>query len=664
MKLFRAIPFNFRIFCLSVIFLVIGLALYSRVISHGTFLFDDAEYVVNNLLITDSVAALTSNDARQLGYLSFALNYAAGGESPFGYHLVNVIIHVINSLLIVLMTNVFFRLMSGGRKLPLWAAYASCFTGLLFLVHPVHTQAVSYITQRFTSLATLFYLLSICLYLVARERQEKNGLSGLSYGLIAISFVSTAAAMRTKEIAFTIPIMLFVMEKLLFRSSQFGRRRFILLVPFAMSLVIIPLSIFGPELGVIKASSDIADIIRTDKIYDMTQRSPVYYFFTELRAVVVYIRLLIIPVGLRAVYDFRISKTFFEPAVFASFFLLLSLAACGRYLWRKSVAHIEYSERALAFAIAAIGMVWFFVSSSVESSVIPIKDLIFEHRIYLPSVGFFMAFATLIMFWSERCGAGCVDDTSGQAHFIKKTIIMSVILLPLAAGTFIRNDVWVNELNFWADVVRKSPNKAIGYGNRAAVYAKSGDYKNAIEDYNRMIAFFPKSMEDLFAWENSDFSPWNMSKAYTGRGNLYVALGDANKAREDFRRAKEVFSMPVDADNLLIDADKYARQKEYRQAIFLYNRILEWDPEHVRALNDRANAYSYLKRFPEAISDFTRVIALEPSYVLAYYNRGVAYAWSGRKNSAIYDFKKACQMGFGPACKSFDSEDGGTIINK
>ncbi|MBI5103368.1 MAG: tetratricopeptide repeat protein [Nitrospirae bacterium] len=628
------------------LFTAIGLLLYCRVIILGPFLFDDADYVLDNPVVSDISAALKLHDARQLGYLSFAVNYALGGEDPAGYHLFNVAVHIINSLMTVLLVLGILKRLNKEEELPEWSVQAALLAGLFFLVHPLQTQSVSYITQRFTSLGTLFYLSAVFHYLKARQHIESGRPLWSCTVFLLLAFFSTVAGMRTKEIAFTIPIMLFTLEMLLFADSRLGRKRIFLLFPFVLTLIIIPLSVFGPELDIISPDVGVADVIRTDKIHDLTERSSLHYLYTQARVIVVYLRLLIFPIGQRVIYDFPVSTSFFEPRVMAAFIFLASLAVAAFYAWKKYAASGNASETKLVYGLASIGIIWFFLALSVESSLVPIKDVIFEHRTYLPSVGFFAVIAAVIMF-------SVCNRLKSQAVF--RGLILLFILLPLGAGTYLRNEIWVDELKLWDDVVRKAPGKAMGYNNRATAYAKIEDYGKALADFNKVIASFPKTTEALFKWENADYSPWNMSKTYTGRGNVYVALGDLARAEEDYSRAKEVFSMPVDAENLLVEADAYAKKGNYRQAIWVYDRILEWDPRHVRALNDRANAFSYMRRFPEAVSDLTRVIALDPTYVIAYHNRGIAYGWSGKPDRAVADFRQACKMGFEPSCRGIEA---------
>jgi len=689
------------------LFIIIGLAIYSRVIFDGVFLFDDFEYVVNNPLIAD-ISSTNMSDPRQIGYFTFALNYALGGEDPRGYHLFNVIVHIANSMLVLFLVRTVLLILTKGfiskapspltntlplplpsregdkislggddgsksapplrggdegegvvcginndrisnrqQELPQLFRHAAFLAALIFLVHPVQTQAVSYVTQRFTSLATLFYLLAVLLYLIARVRLETGKQSRPAYIYYALSLVSAVLAMKTKEISFTVPFILLMFEALGLKDSQFGKKRFIYLVPFAATLIIIPLSILGPDWGIISHSGGIAEVTRAEKLYDLNERSVLPYLFTQFRAIVVYLRILVLPLGLRVVYDFPVSQTFFEARVIMSFLFLLAIAGAALYSWKKGTAMKEDEDTALAYKLVAIGIFWFFITISVESSVIPIKDVIFEHRVYLPGVGFFMAGSVLIMRLSERL-------LRQSAPLLRVAVPALIIAVPLSVGAYVRNEIWTDEIKLWDDVVRKSPDKPIGYNNRGNALAKMGEYERALQDMSKTISYFRMSAEEKRKWENADIMPSNIAKTYTGRADVYIALGDYEKARADYQKAREIYSIPVDVDETLRVADMYAKKGAFNHAVEEYDKILQWAPEHINALNDRANAYSSMNRFSEAIRDFSRIIALEPGNVLAYHNRGIAYAWSSSPKKALEDFRKACSLGFKPACDSVD----------
>jgi tetratricopeptide (TPR) repeat protein len=624
-------------------FLLIALLLYANTL-RAEFLFDDYEYIVDNPLVQDLSNLHALSDPRQLGYLSFALNYAAGGDDPLGYHIVNVVIHAVNALLVLLLTGSFLRAVSGttgagdrNRWLPLLAAS-------LFLVHPAQTQAVSYLTQRFTSLATLFYLLAVLLYLRSRLLLEGGERHDRGYALYALAFAATILGMRTKEITFTIPVALAALELFVFRGSSYGRRRFLYLLPFGAALLLIPLSLLGPELGLIRPADGIAEITRQDKIYDLVERPAWQYFLTQFKVLVIYLRVLLLPVGQKVIYDLAVSRKFLAFEVVVPLLLLLSLAAAGWYTWRRA------SQRDDAAGVrgktAAAGIFWFFLTISVESSVIPIKDLIFEHRMYLPSAGFFAAAAAGLLAASEKL------LPAGSSR--RRTLLAFAVCLPLAVLTIVRNDVWSSEVKLWDDVVRTTPRKLIGYNNRGTAYAKKGRYDLALRDLDRTISLFPDNLMTAPSWEDADLIPPNISKTYLARGRVNLALGRREEADQDFALSKRLISVPPEFEETRRLADRYFKGKAYRHAIAEYSKLLSWDPANVDALNDRGNAYSLSGRYAEAVMDFDLVIRLRPDFALAYYNRGIALAWSDQPEKAVRDLEAACGMGFEPACASID----------
>ncbi len=523
------------VLAIVILLVVLGLLIYSNVLRNGVFLFDDFEYVVDNPLIRNPSLFADMTDPRQIGYLSFSLNYALSGDSsPFGYHLVNVLIHIANAIMVFFLLRIIMSILrpadssvatpsdAGTMALPGLAA-------LIFLAHPLETQAVSYVTQRFTSLSALFYIFAILSYLAARVRFEKYAPGRAAYSLLALSLCSTVLAMKTKEVSFTIPFMMAAFELLLFRNSSFSKRRFYFLIPFLATLIIIPLSLFGPEWGIMAPGRGVDEITRRDKLYDLFLRSPYEYLLTQFRVIVMYIRLMVFPVRQLAVYDLRASTSFFELSVVLSLLLLLSLAAAAAWCWRR--ARRAEPANAADLRLVTLGMVWFFITLSIESSVIPIKDLIFEHRAYLPSIGFFVSLSVVLL----RLAGKVAPDADLR---LRAALVSAVIVIPLSAATYMRNQVWTDEVLFWDDVVQKT-GKAIGYNNRGNAYLKAGKYELALKDLDKTISFFP-SATDRLAWENSDFIPVNMAKTYMSRATVYAALGDRERANADNQMAREM----------------------------------------------------------------------------------------------------------------------------
>jgi tetratricopeptide (TPR) repeat protein len=628
-----------------ILYTTLGLLIYSNVLTRGIFIFDDFEYIVGNSLV-QSLTYFNLSDPRQVGYLSFAFNYAIGGENPSGYHLVNVIIHIMIAIFVFLLVGLVLRIMNPEEKEAVnWNTAISFLAGLIFLVHPLQTQAISYITQRFTSLSAFCYIVSVYLYLLSRERLEKGMNNNSTYSLYALSILTTVLGMKTKEIAFTIPFILTLFEFLLFRNSIYSRRRFFFLVPFVGTLSIIPLSLFGPQWGLIKPGEGVAEITRLDKIYDLTERSSFEYLFTQFKVIVTYIRLLILPINQVVVYDFKVAYSFFELGVILSLSVLLIIALSAFFAWKRAESLPEDSPE---YRLFSLGIAWFFIALSVESSIIPIKDLIFEHRVYLPSIGFIIGISALIVRLTRKSLPHLRD-------LYKFIVVAALLAVPLSIGTYLRNEVWTDELLFWDDVVKKSPDKAIGYNNRGNAYGKRGQYELALQDLEKTISYFPRDPMKKLTWEEADFTPSNKAKTYMNRAEIYGILGYYELADADFQRAKQLLmGVPLNIDETLQRADLYTKHKAYWLAIEEYGKILALEPYNVDALNDRGNAYSLSGRYNEAIMDFDRAISLNPDFALAYYNRGIAYLWSGDKTKAMDDLTAACSRGFKSACESMD----------
>ncbi|HXX57700.1 MAG TPA: hypothetical protein VEI96_06840, partial [Thermodesulfovibrionales bacterium] len=385
---------------------VVGLAAYSNCFS-VPFVFDDDFNIVHNPVIRvldhffTSLKGYDFNPRRYIGYLSFALNYRIGGLDVAGYHGVNVAIHIGNAMLLYLLVLLTFRTpyfahssledgccqpkdsgSAGPDAFPV-PVFIAFFASLLFAAHPVQTQAVTYIVQRFTSLATLFYLLSLVFYIKGRLKSQGAKSPLLFY---CLSLVLALCAMKTKEMAWTLPVIIILYEVLFFESPL--RRRLLYLLPVLLTLLIIPVSIVNTDKSLGEVLSDLSEKTRVQ-----SEISREDYFMTEMRVIVTYIRLIFFPVNQNLDYDYPVSYSFFTPPVFFSFLLLAAIFGAAVYLLYRS----RKAEGKAYYRLIAFGILWFFTGLSIESSVIPIADVIFEHRLYLPAVGAFIAIATSLV---------------------------------------------------------------------------------------------------------------------------------------------------------------------------------------------------------------------------------------------------------------------------
>ncbi|MFQ5466030.1 MAG: hypothetical protein ACE5EI_08895, partial [Thermodesulfobacteriota bacterium] len=348
--------------------------LYANTLS-VPFQFDDFFYIVDNGTLRDLSNFWPPVGTRYLGYLSFALNYQAGGLDVAGYHAVNTLIHSANAALVLLLVHLLMKtpwMRSSDLGTRPGAALALALsTALLFAAHPVQTEAVTYATQRFASLTALFYLSALVLFLAWRLGRGRRGRSIGGALLYALALAFTIAAQKTKEFAFTLPFVLVFFDVVFFEGLRElpATRRLRYLLPFLATLVIIPYELFGPSYG-ISVGESLNEMVRKDQMRDLGSMSAYEYLITQFRVIVTYLRLLVWPSGLNVDYDFPLYHSALSPGVLASLAFLLAVAGSGAYALLRALR----TGSGLAM-LYFTGVVWFFTTLSVESSVIPIKDV-------------------------------------------------------------------------------------------------------------------------------------------------------------------------------------------------------------------------------------------------------------------------------------------------
>lgn len=580
------------------------LAAYSHTL-HFPFIFDDGLYIVGNPEIKDLSNFAPRPDTRYLGYLSFALNYAAGGLDPAGYRAVNIAIHVLNSVLVYLLA-----LTVAGRAIVLsgrdpkegGAAAAAMAAAALFALHPVQTQAVTYITQRFASLATFFYLLSVVSYLNWRAAGR------LPRASFIVSLASGLLAQFTKEIAFTLPAVIALLELALFTGPVKARAR--ALLPFLLLFLVIPLTLLAPEAIGSGGSAMLGEETRQLQIKQLERANRYEYLITQFRAVTMYLGLMAWPVGQNLDYDFRLSSSLMEPGVLASFLFLLAVFTAG--------AVLAIRGKGLGLA-AGLGILWFFVTASVESSVIPIYDVVFEHRVYLPGVGALMAFGALLS-WA----ASSVARRAGVSAFAAAAALTLSVALPLGAAAYSRNLVWKDGVTMWSDVAAKSPGKPRAHNNLGHALFAEGRMDEAIAEFEAAVRLDP-----LFA------------EAYYNAGNALLKKGMPMEAAERYRRALSIKAAYPEAHYNLAMA--YKDMGLMDEAITEFRAAVEADPGKLNARNNLTLALVIAGRPEEAVREALAALEIQPSNATAHNNLGQAYMALGRLDEAEAEFAAAIE---------------------
>lgn len=570
-----------RTIVLLLIIICAGVAVYSNTFK-APFVFDDGMYIENDPIIRSFHYFAAPGEARELpagpdftpgvkqafktrpvGFLTFALNYRFGGLNAAGFHLFNLLIHLLNAILVYFLLAITFRTRPDEKGKTSGQAIAF-FTALLFTVHPVQTQAVTYITQRFASLAAFFYLSSILLYKSSCDALKKDK-KALFY---ASSLFSAVLAMLTKEISFTLPLMIALYD-LFFLEGPTGKRAK-RLAPFFASMAIIPIRL---------ASGGLQESMETLALSaGVSWRD---YLFTELRVIVMYIRLLLFPAGQNIDYDFPVSHSLFEGRVFFSFLFLFGMALLAIYLFYRS----KKDENKFHFRVISFGIFWFFITLSVESGLVPIGDFVFEHRLYLPSAGFLLALAT--------AGFPLLDRMK-KYRLLAFGMPLSILLV-FGAAAYERNGIWRDPIKLWEDTAHKSPAKFRPHNNLSVYYGKAGRYSEAIRESETALALAPDN-----------------SGIYLNLGGYYEKMGIYDKAAQEFTMAGKLQPGDYRAYEELGNIDE--KEGRLENAVKEYQEALALAPANTEIHNDLGIAYAVLRDYRDAEKEFTTALNIDPGY--------------------------------------------------
>ncbi len=602
-----------------------SLLIYSSTFSFP-FHFDDEPNITLNDKLRDLTNFWPPSGTRYIGVLSFALNYHFGKLDVFGYHLVNITIHIMNGLLVWWLVILTFEtpIMERFSNTSSLKNFIALFSSLIFTIHPVQTQAIAYIVQRFASLATLFYLLSLVLYIKARllnqtatstgqnSNQKENHIK-IKFALCYLTSVASAIlAMKTKEIAFTLPFIVVLYEFIFFSRPNFERwisnlKRLYFIIPFLATLFIIPLSIIGTD----KPLGDIMGELR--EAAQETEEIPRgVYFLTQFRVIATYIRLLFLPIKQNLDYDYSLSYSLFDLKTLISFLFLLSIFVVALYLLKKSwKTHNSFG------LLASFGILWFFITLSIESSIIPIRDIAFEHRLYLPSVGAIIAFSSAVFY--------ALVHRKPKPTPLFTACVLIIIAVPLGVGAYHRNFVWKNEVALWEDVVRKSPDKARGHNNLGLAYYKKGRVEEAIQEYLTAIKLKPDYLE-----------------AHQNLGGTYAKQGRLDEAIQEYLTALKLQPNYPGAHNNLGLA--YYNQGRPEEAIKEFTAALRLNPDFAEAHYNIGLVYYSQGRLDEAIQEYTTALKLKPDYLEAHQNLAGVYYHQGRMDEAIQELMTALRL--------------------
>lgn len=587
------ISLRFRSLATGVLVLI-GILLYFYTLQYE-FVFDDCIYLVNNPLFRDIQSFAYpfdfhafANKSVQLGldrdlstnlilrpvvYFTFYLNYALDGLNPRGYRAINILIHCTNAVL--LFQLVWHLLQAKKTSTPLSTSsirLISLGSALLFLVHPLQTESVTYVVQRFTSFVTLFYLLTLWTYFLAYS--EPNPKKALYLRLASI--VCLVIGMFSKEDTFTLPFVLVLLDWLVMDTSfKMACKR---AIPYFACLPIIPalivITCHAQEFGNHVVTSAFNVAIAGDSA-DYIYR----YAITQLSVVLSYLRLILIPTGLNLDRDYPLSTAFFQREVLVSLSIIVGIIVCSWFYYKSR----RHDVRSSLFFCSVL---WFFITLCPSSSFAPLPDLMADHRSYLPSIGALLALVCIAdMFRTEF-----LVHREGR---IAMNVFMATWIGTLSIATVARNYVWRTPVSLLKDTAEKSPHKWRPWSNLAAAYYDIDKPREAVDCLIKTLVLEP-----------------NYIPGYIDLSSVQNELG---RPREAIEVAKAGLKRASNEHRLLYNmAASYCAIEQMQNAIDALQQAIAicetFKPAHVML----GFAYTRLQQYDKALAEYKIAESLGP----------------------------------------------------
>ncbi len=637
----------------AVIFLISLLSYFNSF--ENSFHYDDYNYILNNEAFKEYVnhpfsikQTLSSLSNRSVTLTSLYLNYSISDFNVFSFHILNFSVHTLTCLLIfILFKEISHFIQYSKTSLSVSKINMPFIGGLLFAVHPINTQTVTYISNRSTLLATFFYLLFLITFI--RGSRSKSYLNQSL--LFFLSLTSLVLGYGSKLIVITAPALLIVYclffpspklsisKKHVINKLTTGIAYCIIASPFL--LIAFSKHITNLLSADIKFLPSYAATISMALSITKDYFSSAIYLLTELKVIVFYyMKMIFFPFNQNVDPDFPIANGLTDMSVLCSLFLIALFLTGGLYFQKKN--------RLIAF-----GIFWFYLTLLPTSSIIPLLDTAAEHRVYLPYIGIILIISvSLNNFFSKH----------NKSSRFPGVICLVSILLPLllfSSLTIQRNFIWKDEVSLWNDAAKKSPWKPRPFNNVGEAYEKESNYQLAVENLKKAISLAPNydyahnnlgtvygklNQLDLAIKEykhvlkvNDHFptAHFNLGKAYEMKGVPDEAIKEyylAIKKQHDFYQA--YFNL----------ANIYSRRKEYQKAIETYQEFLKYKASESAAYVELGKVFIKIEKIDEAFNYFSTAAKLDSNYVPAKIAIGNIFMMKGNLNKAEEIFQQVLRL--------------------
>lgn len=591
---------------LAALFALTALA-YSGV-GRNTFHFDDWHNILLNASVhmeQFSVEALAEAAAgaslghRPIPSMTFAIDWWRGGDNPAYFLHTNLLFHLLSAAAVFMLLRAALRIAlneGGGFRTELAAALAAAW----WAVQPIHVQAVGYVVQRMTGLAALCTVLGVWAYLKGRLAAQR----GWAWYALCASFLLIGAL--SKPNAWISPVLLLATEYLLLRNATplitHPRDRLILAVPVLAAMVGgLLLAIEGPVKEWALASYSWRDFTMTERL--LTQPKVLAFHASQL--------LWPHPARFSLDHDVEIVRGLASWQFFLPFAAIVAWVGIGvRLALRKGARITGYF------------MLWPPITLVIESTVIPL-EMMFEHRMYLPTVGVAGLIALGLVHAHRR--------SATLYNAVTATLVAAVALS--AWATHERLPQWRTVISLLENSAIHAPNSVRVWNQLGVEYLKVGRLEEAARANARANQIEPR---------------WGDGYPFVNRGVILEAMGQPEQARAIYAETIRRFPKQVLGYNNL--GLLHLREGDIRGAIDYFDQALTVDADYSEAWTNRGTARFFLGDREGARRDFEQALRLSPRESLAYHYLARLYAESGRHTDAARARAKACALGVSQNC--------------
>ncbi len=511
----------------------------------GPFVFDDQSSIFLDPRANTIPLVGWFGVTRGLTNLSYWFNYSLGGTAPAGYHWLNLVLHLASSVLVTLIIR---RLLSLSSTPGITRDLLATFCGLVFLLHPLQTEAVSYVSGRSEVLA-VFLLWAAFGHFLYRQSTVASWYDGV------VILTLFGLACLSKEYAVVFPALLLLADYYWNPGSSFSgiKSNWRVYGPLGLAAV----AGGGIVLKVLSQANTAGFGLKDLTVAD--------YFFTQCRVIWIYVLKFVIPFGQTVDYDFAVTRSFMDPW---SILGLIALIAC-------TVAAIVYRKE---YPLASYGWIIFLILLAPTSSFLPIRDVITERRVYLPSLALLLIVAEFLR-------------RLRFTHLVQGGLVLVVLIFGFLTSE--RNSVWASSENLWRDASVKAPNKSRPHFQLGRILYEQGNFEGAAAEY--------------------DAASRTGGLDYTLLVNWGLALDDAGKAKQALEKLNQAAQLQPSAHVYSQIARVYGRGKQYDNALTALAQVERLDPKFVMGYVYRGNIFLDQGDPAKAAAEYNRALALDPS---------------------------------------------------